>query len=340
MENEKIYVVVPVYGVEAYLERCVESILNQTHDDYELILVDDGSPDNSPQICDRYGEKYGNITVIHQENGGLSAARNAGICHALKKGDPDNAWITFVDSDDFLHPCCLQYLLQAAREWDVPVSSCAYRKTSSSELEAVDPQTLTFYSITPEEYWYRDRTNAMIVPAKLYKLSCFREIRFPEGRLHEDEFTTYRVLFGLREMAVTAAPLYYYYFNDTSITHRRWHPRRLDALDALKEQADFFREKGYRQAYRVSVRDYLQHSIKHLMYIRVLSPEYDHLIPVVKKRQSEAFRLYCRETGLKNTLDYWFDVRIRRPSARVLERESVWSFFKRKVKKKVSRIRR
>ena len=122
-----ISVIVPVYKVEKYIHRCVDSILGQTFTDYELILVDDGSPDNCGAICDEYAVKDSRIVVIHQENGGLSAARNTGIDWSF--ANSDSRWLTFIDSDDWVHPEYLQRLLAAAVEHNVSVSICGYAQT-------------------------------------------------------------------------------------------------------------------------------------------------------------------------------------------------------------------
>lgn len=331
---DKIYIVVPVYKVEAYLERCIDSILNQTYTNWELVLVDDGSPDNCPAICDRYAEQHDNITVIHQENGGLSAARNTGIEHAMKQGDPEHDWITFIDSDDFIHPKYLEYLHRAAKDTGTEISSCAYFRTDIAGIPAGEiPYSYT--TLTPEEFWRTDRTNALIACAKLFRLFILEGVQFPVGKLHEDEFTTYKVLFRCSNMAVLHTALYYYFFNSTSITHTDWSPKRLDALDALEEQIVFFRINGFRIARTLSTRDLFQHSIKHLMYIRHLSPRYDDYINIVKKRRNKAFRLYTKEVGLKNALTYWYAVRIKAPMERVFRKESVFSFLKRRIKKKL-----
>lgn len=334
MNHDKIYVIVPVYRVEAYLDRCITSILNQTYTNWELVLVDDGSPDNCPAICDRYAAEYDNITVIHQENGGLSAARNTGIDYAQRTSDPAKNWITFIDSDDFVHPKYLEYLYRAAAEIGADIASCAYVKTDSSNIPTL-AEIDARQCVTPEEFWRMDRTNALIACAKLYRLSRLTGIQFPVGKLHEDEFTTYRILFRCGSVAILRAPLYCYYFNSASITHAEWTPRRLDGLEALEAQVDFFRENGYRVACTVSAQHLLQHSIKHVMYIRHLSPKYDQLIQEVAARRNRAFRLYAKEVGLKKAFDYWYQVRIKTPMKRVLGNESVFSFLKRRIKKKL-----
>ena len=130
-----ISVVVPVYKVEKYLDRCVESLLAQTYQNVEIILVDDGSPDNCPQLCDAYAGKYDQIRVIHQENKGLSGARNTGIDHA--KGE----LIAFVDSDDKWSPYFLESLYRAMKEHDADISQCRWEYMHGDELiEAYDPQ--------------------------------------------------------------------------------------------------------------------------------------------------------------------------------------------------------
>lgn len=332
--EDKIFVVVPVYKVEAYLERCVDSILNQTYQNFELVLVDDGSPDNCPAICDRYAAEYENITVIHQENGGLSAARNAGIDFAFQNGNSEQDWLTFIDSDDFVHPKYLEYLYRAAKEAGTEISSCSYMRTDTSEIS--NPVTdLTYTILSPEEFWQKDRTNALIAPAKLFKLSLLRNIRFPTGKLHEDEFTTYQILFQRDTMACLAIPLYYYYFNAASITHSQWHPRRLDGLDALEAQVRYFQQHNFPLACKVSAAHLLQHSIKHVMYIKNLSPKYNYLLRDVRARRRRAFRLYAREAGIKKAISYWYEVQIKTPAKRVLGSESVFSFIKRKIKKKI-----
>lgn len=335
MEHEKIYVIVPVYKVEPYLERCIDSILNQTYQNFEPVLVDDGSPDNCPAICDRYAAEHKNITVIHQENSGLSAARNTGIAYAMAHSNPEESWITFIDSDDFIHPNYLEYLYLAAKETNSGISICRYRKTSSSEIPPLTHDQLAWEQFSPEEFWRKDRTNALIACAKLYKLSHFHGIHFPKGKLHEDEFTTYKILFKCEQVVFLNTALYCYYFNSNSITHSEWSPRRLDGLDALEEQVRYFTENHFLTARTVSLEHLLQHSIKHVMYIKHSSPKYDHLLPQVRRRRDQAFRQYAKAAGYKRACSYWYEVRIQTPMQRILKNESVFSFVTRRLKKKL-----
>ena len=205
----KISVVVPIYNVEKYLNRCVDSILNQTFTDFELILVDDGSPDNCGKICDEYAEKDNRVRVIHKPNGGLSDARNAGIEWALKNSDSE--WITFIDSDDWVHPDYLEFLLRAAVENNTSVSICGFVRTENKS----DFPKYSFESkvYSNEDFWIEKNVNAVVAWGKLYKKKDFTEIRYPVGKVHEDEFTTHKILFKYYNIAFVNEELYYYFTN-------------------------------------------------------------------------------------------------------------------------------
>lgn len=228
-----ISVIVPVYRVEAYLNRCIQSILNQTYKDFELILIDDGSPDNCPTMCDEYAKQDSRIHVIHQENGGLSSARNAGIDWVFENSDSE--WITFIDSDDWVHSEYIDYLLTAAIDNNVIVSSCSFLRVDE-ENSVSAPNILDSVIIDPETFFVKNNTNATIACGKLYNKICFNDIRFPVGKIHEDEFTTYKILFSCKKVAFTIAPLYYYFTNPDGIMSTVTLQSCLDRSDALFQQ--------------------------------------------------------------------------------------------------------
>jgi glycosyltransferase involved in cell wall biosynthesis len=245
-----ISVIVPVYKVEAYLDRCVQSIIDQTFEDYELILVDDGSPDNCGSMCDAWAEKDARIRVLHKSNGGLSDARNTGIDAA--KGE----WLTFIDSDDYVHPLMLYTLLEAAKKTDCEVAICHYQNTAGAPLTVKDiPQPKIW---KPWEYYLQNNVNATIACAKLYKCTCFADARYPVEKLHEDEFVTFRILFAQAELVVVEAPLYGYYVNRDGITKGSWTPKRLDVYQAYAQQIQYFTEKGFTQVARHQCRVFAQ----------------------------------------------------------------------------------
>lgn len=254
-----ISVIVPVYKVEAYLDRCVKSILAQTFTDFELILVDDGSPDNCPAMCDAWAEQDTRITVIHQANGGLSAARNAGIDWAFAHSDSE--WLTFIDSDDWVHPQCLAKLLDAAIENGVAVSVCGYAETTGEE-PIVDAETVATVW-RPEDFFVQRNTNAVIACAKLYRKVCFADIRYPVGKIHEDAFTTYKILFAVPHIAVLSEPFYFYYQNLQGITKRPWNIKRFDAVEAVAEQIRYFETKGFCAAYERQILAFLDIACYH-----------------------------------------------------------------------------
>ncbi len=229
-----ISVIVPVYKVEAYLDRCVQSVLKQTYTNFELILVDDGSPDNCGAMCDAWAQKDTRIRVIHKTNGGLSDARNVGF--EASTGE----WITFIDSDDYVHPQMLEALYDAVMEHDVKVSICGYTHTTGEPLEATD---FTAKVWKPEDFYLQHNVNATVAWGKLYHRNTV--LLYPKGKLHEDEYITYRILFACKQIAVVAAPLYGYFLNQQSITKQKWNPKRMDAFEALEGQVDYFRKNGY-----------------------------------------------------------------------------------------------
>ena len=246
-----ISVIVPVYNVEPYIHRCVDSILAQTFTDFELILVDDGSPDNCPVICDEYALADNRIHVIHQNNGGLSAARNAGIDWIF--ANSDSAWVSFVDSDDWVHPCFLEFLFRAVRETGQRVSACVYK--SVSQYTPSEKETFSCEVMAWDTFYMRDWGNGVIACNKLYSKELFHGYRFPVGRLHEDEFLTYKLLYQAGKVATVDSVLYYYYQNESSIVKSEFTLARIDGIVGLSEQVRFAKEKGYDELYKSKVRD-------------------------------------------------------------------------------------
>ena len=233
----EISVIVPVYNVEKYLYRCLDSIIAQTFTDFELILIDDGSPDNCGTICDEYAEKDNRIHVIHKENGGRSDVKNVGIDWAFANSNSE--WLAIIDSDDWLHPDYLKALYYAAVNTNCAVSICGYEETTGKS-NAIDEYRLEVLSVDTETFYCEHNVNFIVPWAKLYKKELFIDIRYPVGRLYEDEFTTYKVLFKCKRLSFINCPLYYYYTNMDGIMNSKWTPKKLDVYDALLSQIDFF----------------------------------------------------------------------------------------------------
>lgn len=239
-----ISVIVPVYNVEQYLRRCVDSLLCQTYPYIEILLINDGSTDASPAICSQYAERDTRVTVVHQENGGLSAARNTGLDWA--KGE----FISFVDSDDFVVPKFLEVLYQTLQNVDADLSVCNYTIVADgnsgakeADLSPVRNEVTTGREILTRKMlegydWYW-----VIVCTKLYRSSIFDSVRFPAGKLHEDEFVLHEVLLQTNEVACTQERLYCYWQREGSITNSTFNVRRLDGAEAQLSRADALMRK-------------------------------------------------------------------------------------------------
>ena len=236
-----ISVIVPVYKVESYIRRCVDSILAQSYTDFELILVDDGSPDGCGEICDEYAKCDSRIKVIHKENGGLSSARNAALDYVCEEKRAE--WISFIDSDDWVHPEYLSVLLSAAEKAGAQIAVSDFIMTDG---DAVGDTSDDVYTYSPEEFWVKRRSP--IACAKLYKRELFENMRYPLGKLHEDEFLTYKLIFACEKVVYTPSKTYFYYQNQSSIMGSSWTPRRMHGIEAITEQRDFFKENGYKKA--------------------------------------------------------------------------------------------
>lgn len=256
-----ISVIIPVYKVENYLRRCVDSVLAQTYQNMEILLIDDGSPDECPKICEEYAVKDPRIRVVHQENKGLSGARNTGI------GQAKGAYLSFLDSDDIYSPYFLESLYRAISAYDADISQCRWEYMHGDHLKETYRPEAECECLTGREMLGRlyIQTGAYYVVAwnKLYKKELFKEIRYPEGRIHEDEATTYR-LFDLAKKCVLVDNALYGYFvgtGGTSITRNGFQMKKLDWIRANEERVCFFLEKDYQELIVPSVKAWNDGSI-------------------------------------------------------------------------------
>lgn len=246
----EISVIVPVYKVEPYLCRCVDSILAQTFVDFELILVDDGSPDNCGVICDEYAQKDARVHVIHQENGGLSAARNAGIDWVFAHSNSE--WITFVDSDDWVHPQMLESMYFALQGSHAKICICNH-VSISAYVSMERYEEFQSRVVSPEAFYVENEERATVACAKLYRKSIWESLRFPRGKLHEDVYITHEALFSELQIVVIDTPLYMYYSNPNSITNTPSVKRVKDMQEGRKFRIRFFIEHGFEKAYQYEI---------------------------------------------------------------------------------------
>ena len=212
----KLSIIIPVYRVEATLDRCVKSVLKQDINDMEVILVDDGSPDGCPKMCDEWAEKDSRISVIHKENGGLSDARNAGIDVAC--GD----YITFVDSDDWLEEGTYKAILNLMEDNDIVEYPVAHRLSlSDHSYENMDDYWLTGRAYTHTFAWN-----------KIYRRSLFHDVRYPKGKVFEDVYTLPLLLRKTKRISTTSLGCYHYELNPVGITATADGKKLTQLLDA------------------------------------------------------------------------------------------------------------
>ena len=247
----ELSIIVPVYKVEKQLEQCIRSILNQSFTNFELILVDDGSPDKCGEICDEYEKKDKRIKVIHKKNGGLSDARNAGLDIALGK------YIGFVDSDDIIHPEMYERMYNFINKYNVDIVQCKFKKFKSIEdinkLSNINNTNIEYYT-SKEAIMDMIDNNKINVNTwnKLYKRELFENERFPKGKIHEDEFLTYKLMYESNKIAYINEELYYYYQNDNGIMNGSNLIKRLDRIEAIEERSNFFLKNGDKDLYNKS----------------------------------------------------------------------------------------
>ncbi len=293
-----ISVIVPVYKVEKYLDRCVESIVNQTYTNLEIILVDDGSPDNCPQMCDDWASKDSRIKVIHKENGGLSSARNAGL--DIMNGE----YVCFADSDDYIDADYCRILFDTLIQNSADISICGVEKVFESGKDSE-------YSVIKNENLDRekflDRMEGyggwcwVVAWNKLYKSSIFSQIRYPLNRLFEDDYIIVDVLYSVSLIACTEKNLYYYYQRDNSITNRGFDLKFYDSVDMYLSRLEFFIEKKQKPE---RMRFCLKYAVNNSIIIlnsNVLSKENKELFRKYHERIANAWKSINnkREFGLK-----------------------------------------
>lgn len=254
MGNPTISIIVPVYNTERHLKKCVDSLLTQTHTNLEIILVNDGSDDSSPQICDAYAAADARVRVLHQQNAGLSAARNAGLDAST------GSLIGFIDSDDYIDSNMFEDLLRALEMNDADMSMCGIRHVfeegSAHTEEAFLPrdEVIQGQEAILSRLGRADNWLWVVACNKLYRRELFYSIRYPIGKLHEDEFVIHHLLLSCQKVVSIAQPLYNYLQHDMGITRSGFTLRRLDGAEAQFDRAAALLAAGLppREAYYAS----------------------------------------------------------------------------------------
>ena len=236
--NGKISIIIPIYNVEAYLDKCISSILHQTYKNLEIILVDDGSPDSCGTICDKYAKIDNRINVIHKKNGGLSDARNAGL--KIATGE----WITFVDSDDWLESNSLEHMISLANKYHADLIIGGTKKIKGNNC------IMQIYTISEEQTIMNTEQaicdffiNRWASWARLYKSNIHKNVFFPVGEINEDEAIVLTILEKCTKIIRTSKIVYNYRFRPESITTTSFHPKKLDWCKHCKQNLDYITNK-------------------------------------------------------------------------------------------------
>jgi len=297
MSGELISVIVPVYNVEKYLERSVNSLLAQTYTDFEIILVDDGATDSSGTMCDSIDLCDERIRVIHKKNGGLSSARNAGLAIAEGK------YVAFVDSDDAVSPNFLLMLYTAMSKVGADMSMCGKAVFKGDKYTEPDDVALPSVKVLS----YRDYMGGLFlnhdtyIPTwnKLYKKSLFDGIKFPEGKLHEDTFTTYLCAKAANKIAVIPNKLYYYFYNEEGIAHSKFSFRRFDDVEAHLLIWSELKRLNLTEALSGEARWFIDYFIKVLSYKKADVKDYSVVKRETKRRYKAVRKKLLKEGKLR-----------------------------------------
>lgn len=308
-KQDLISVIVPCYNVEQYIDKCIECITRQTYSKLEIILVDDGATDGTGKKCDEWALKDYRIKVLHQENKGLSGARNAGIDASSGK------YLSFIDSDDMIAADYVETLYNCIIDQGAPMAQG--RSENFFKEEDIESFNSTFDSKVMTGI---DMCHALmssyhkgwgIVMTKMFDRRLFDDIRFPQGKIHEDEYVVYRLIWKAEKIAVSDRIVYYYRSRrEGSITHSSYSLSRLAAIDARKERCEFFRQKGQQMLYEDAVMSLCRAQVSNLSKLKASDvPDKEKSIKTITgelKQNLSKVRGFTT-VGSKKKLSLWLD---------------------------------
>ena len=259
-EDVLISVIVPIYKVEKYLDRCIESLVNQTYQNLEIILVDDGSPDNCPQMCDDWAKKDSRTKVIHKENGGLSDARNAGM--QVATGD----LIAYIDSDDWIDTDAFEKMYLTMQSDNSDIVSCGVKWVAENGTllhEVTVKQNEALDTACAMSEIIADGKLKQHVWNKLYRRRVVEDIPFEKGKYHEDVFWSYQTIGRANKVSLMAESFYNYVQRSDSIMGENYSVKRLDALDAMQQRCQYVKEH-FPDLYNQALYTYIGSCMYHL----------------------------------------------------------------------------
>lgn len=301
--NDLVSIIIPIYNVEQYLNECIDSVIKQTYSNIEIILVDDGSPDKCPQICDEWVRRDSRISVIHKENGGLSDARNVGIdvIHG--------SYILFVDSDDWIEYDMVEKMLDVIKKEKADICACGimYEYPSRAVIRKVDQ----FKGNSSETLGrlYNDTHYPVSALNKLYKCECWKKLRFPIGKLCEDAFTTYLLIDQADTIVQIPNAFYHYRIRENSIMTSNFNHKKMDEEEAWRVNYEFMsihypeHKKASFDFYLLRVNN-LIHTIGEDKFDKY-KKEYQLLRHILRKNM--CYVLICSELPIKQRIKLLYD---------------------------------
>lgn len=303
MKNDLISVIVPIYNVGKYLNECISSIVMQTYKNIEILLIDDGSTDECPNICDNWKRKDLRIKVVHKKNGGLSDARNCGLDSAKGK------YVCFIDSDDYVEKIYIENLYKALISNDVKISQCGikyindnykilkkvgYKEDCVLSGKEMIKGSCNEHFIENEVVWNR-----------LYDKNLFETLKFPKGKIHEDEFITYKLLYNEKKVAIISDYLYNYRQSDNSIMRSKYSLKRFqDFSEAYKEKIQYFKVNEDLELHDMVIRSYLSNLSNIFIKVKRYIPDSKEHLKNIKNEYKKCFKylIHSKNINTKNKI--------------------------------------
>lgn len=282
-----ISIIVPIYNVEKYLPKCIESILNQNFKEFELILINDGSTDNSGKICDLYAEKDNRIKIIHKKNGGVSSARNSGL-NAVS-----GEYIGFVDPDDYIDKDMYRNLYELCKSNNCDIGICRLGREIDGELlnNNKEEKIIKLDKIQSMKELFKGNLYRFSLCNKIYKRNCFENVIFPEGHIHEDLSTTYKLFANSNKAIYTSYEGYIYVKRENSILTSTYSEKRLQAFSGWDEIIEFI-SKNYNEVLDEAIATFTYWCMDNVFYILNQIDDYNCIKKYLKYIQKYTNKYY------------------------------------------------
>lgn len=299
-----VSIIVPIYNAEKYLQRCLNSVLKQTYQDYELILINDGSTDSSGIICDRYKNESDKIVVVHKQNKGSASARNIGL--GLARGK----YISFIDADDYVSEYFLEKMVELMEKNHVYMVQCKYlsgnRADAEFNIDACDYKVVTNIQMLERLCQKDTYLETAVLWNKLYKRELFEGNSFVEEKGIDDEYLIHRLIYNANVIAISDIKLYYYFFSENSqMSNLRKKPslKQIDGMKAIEEQLEFFDKRNLYHVYNSLLYRYYSSVASNYFLVKRYFPERKKLKKELNMKRKKYIKvLWIKEISIKDKM--------------------------------------